>query len=79
MCCPYWQLCRVRFHHFGQVDGVGEARQAFIESRHTIVNLKLSACGGGTFSRLEGTMRFGGKMHIKFGGKMHIKFGGKMH
>ena len=64
---------------FVQVREVGEASLASVESRHSIVNHILSACGGETLSFLEGTMRFGGKMHIKFGGKMHIRCGGKMH
>jgi hypothetical protein len=61
------------------VHGVGEASTASVESRQNIVNHIVSARGGETFSLLEGTMLFGGKMHIKFGGKMHIRFGGKMH
>ena len=80
--------CVVHFGNFGardvapfvQVRRVCEARLASVESRHAIVNHKLSACGGGTFSPLEGTMKAqAGKMHITFAGKMHISFAGKMH
>jgi hypothetical protein len=64
---------------FVQVRWVGEASLVSVESRHSIVNHIVSARGGENLSLREGTMRFGGKMHIKFGGKMHIRFGGKMH
>ena len=65
---------------FVQVRWVGEASLASVESRHSIVNHIVSACGGETLS-LGGKVMisFAGKMHIRTAGKMHISFAGKMH
>jgi hypothetical protein len=58
---------------------VAEAGLASVESHHTIVNHKLSARGWRTFSDLEGTMSYCGKMHLDTCGKMHLDTCGKMH
>ena len=71
---------RVNVARYVLAGGVCEARLASVESAHLIVNHKLSACGCGTFSPLEDSVKAqAGKMHISFAGKMHISLAGKMH